>query len=147
LDSLTKDVNMSKKVLYICHNHPSLFPGGAEAYALELYRAMRVSDEFEPIFLARLGSNVAVTYRAHPGTPFSMVNGDAGQYFFFTETAHFDFFYMTSRNKDIYSIHFHEFLLAHRPDIVHFQHTLFLGYDLIRQTRHTLPHVPIVYTL
>jgi glycosyltransferase involved in cell wall biosynthesis len=30
---------------------------------------------------------------------------------------------------------------------VHFQHTLFVGYDAIRMVRRALPHVPIVYTL
>ncbi len=31
----------STKVLFICHNHPEVRPGGAEAYALELHRALR----------------------------------------------------------------------------------------------------------
>ena len=30
---------------------------------------------------------------------------------------------------------------------MHFQHTLFMGYDILRVTRNTLPDVPIVYTL
>jgi hypothetical protein len=34
-----------RKVLYVSHNHPAVRPGGAEAYALELYEAMRASDE------------------------------------------------------------------------------------------------------
>ena len=42
---------------------------------------------------------------------------------------------------------FRDFLLAQQPDIVHFQHTIFLGYDILRVTRNTLPDVPIVYTL
>jgi len=136
-----------QKVLYVCHNHPTLHPGGAEAYALELYKAMRESDEFKPIFLARIGSTVATERRPHSGTPFSTVNGDGNQYFFFTETSGFDFFYMTLRDKDVYTKYFHEFLLAHRPDVIHFQHTQFLGLDLIRQARNTLPDAAIVYTL
>ena len=47
------------KVLYVVHNHPTLHPGGAEAYALELYEAMRETPEVEPVLLARIGSNVA----------------------------------------------------------------------------------------
>ena len=42
---------------------------------------------------------------------------------------------------------FRDFLLAQRPDIVHVQHTIFLGYDVLRVIRNTLPDVPIVYTL
>src|SRR6266498_3603214 len=142
---------MSKrKVLYICHNHPSLHPGGAETCALELYEAMRASDEFEPIFLARIGSTSSIERPPHPGTPFSTVstvNGDKNQYFVHAEMSDFDMFYLSLRNKDIYTVHFHEFLAAHQPDIVHFQHTHFLGYDLIREVRATLPDAPIVYTL
>jgi glycosyltransferase involved in cell wall biosynthesis len=135
------------RVLYVLHNHPELHPGGAEAYALEVYEAMRDSRAVEPILLARIGSNVARTRTAHPGTPISSVNGDPNQYFVFTETEHFDFFHMTSRDKSLYSRHLTDFLLAHRPDIVHLQHTQFIGMDLITQIHRVLPHVPIVYTL
>src|SRR5205085_6022781 len=68
------------RVLYVSHNHPTLHPGGAEAYALELYEAMRDTTEVEPVLLARIGSNVARQRVAHAGTPFSAVNGDPGQY-------------------------------------------------------------------
>ena len=54
---------------------------------------------------------------------------------------------MTSRDENLYSKPFRDFLLAYKPDVVHFQHTLFLGYDLVRKTRNTLPDAAIVYTL
>jgi glycosyltransferase involved in cell wall biosynthesis len=135
------------RVLYIAHNHPTLHPGGAEAYALELYEAMREAPGVEPLLLARIGSNVARRRVAHPGTPFSSVNGDPGQYFVFTETEHFDFFTLTSRDKSLYSRHLTDFLLAHRPDVVHLQHTHFIGLDLLSQIRRVLPDAAIVYTL
>jgi glycosyltransferase involved in cell wall biosynthesis len=40
-----------------------------------------------------------------------------------------------------------DFLLAQRPDVVHFQHTLFIGLEAIREVRNTLPDAAIVYTL
>jgi len=135
------------RVLYVSHNHPTLHPGGAEAYALELYEAMRDTTEVEPVLLARIGSNVARQRVAHAGTPFSAVNGDPGQYFVFTETDHFDFFTLTSRDKTLYSQHLANFLLAHRPDVVHLQHTHFIGLDLLSQIRRVLPEAAIVYTL
>jgi glycosyltransferase involved in cell wall biosynthesis len=135
------------RVLYVAHNHPTLHPGGAEAYALELYEAMREVAGVEPILLARIGSNVARRRVSHPGTPFSSVNGDPNQHFVFTETEHFDFFALTSRDKSLYSRHLTDFLLAHRPDVVHVQHTHFIGLDLISHIRRVLPGVPIVYTL
>ena len=135
------------KVLYVLHNHPALHPGGAEAYAVELYERLRDSDEFEPLLVARIGPNVASARGSHPGAPFSAVGDDPSQYFLFTSTDRFDFFTMTSRDKGLYTQHFPEFLRAHRPDIVHFQHTLFLGYDLIAAVRRILPDAPIFYTL
>jgi glycosyltransferase involved in cell wall biosynthesis len=135
------------KVLYVAHNHPTLHPGGAEAYALELYKAMRETPGVEPILLTRIGSNVARRRVSHPGTPFSAVNGDPGQYFVFTETEHFDFFTLTSRDKALYTRHLTDFLLAHRPDVVHLQHTHFIGVDLLSQVRRVLPDAAVVYTL
>jgi glycosyltransferase involved in cell wall biosynthesis len=135
------------RVLYVAHNHPTLHPGGAEAYALELYEAMREAPGVDPVLLARIGSNVARQRVAHPGTPFSSVNGDPNQYFVFTETEHFDFFTLTSRDKSLYSQHLTNFLLAHRPDVVHLQHTHFIGLDLLSQIRRVLPEAAIVYTL
>jgi glycosyltransferase involved in cell wall biosynthesis len=135
------------KVLYVSHNHPTLHPGGAEAYALELYEAMRDEPGVEALLLARIGSNVARQRVAHPGTPFSSVNDDPNQYFVFTETEHFDFLNLTSRDKSLYSRHLTDFLLAHRPDVVHLQHTHFIGLDLLGQIRRVLPEARIVYTL
>jgi glycosyltransferase involved in cell wall biosynthesis len=136
-----------QKVLYVCHNHPMLFPGGVECYALQLYEAIHDTEEFEPLLLARIGPTENGKRRPHLGTPFSALNQDPNQYFCFTETAQFDLFCMTSRDKELYTRHFHEFLLVHRPDVIHFQHTFFLGCEMIRQARNTLPNVPILYTL
>jgi glycosyltransferase involved in cell wall biosynthesis len=137
------------KILYILHNHPTLHPGGAEAYAVELYEAMQASSEFEPLLIARTGSNpnFKIPRTDHPGAPFSSVNGDPHQYFIFTDMDNFDFFTMSSRDKSLYTTYFEDFLLAHKPDVVHFQHTLFIGYDLISETRRVLPEAPILYTL
>jgi glycosyltransferase involved in cell wall biosynthesis len=137
-----------RKVLYISHNHPSVRPGGAEAYALELYEEMRASEEFEPIFLAKGGPPLSETGRLHNGTHFGPINKDNNQYFFYTDGYVFDWLYGTiNSDKEIYTKHFHEFLITFQPDVVHFQHTLHLGYDLIRQTRNSLPNAVIIYTL
>jgi glycosyltransferase involved in cell wall biosynthesis len=135
------------KVLYVVHNHPTLHPGGAEAYALELHEAMRDTPGVESVLLARIGTNVARNRVSRPGTPFSSVNGDPNQHFIFTETDHFDFFTLTSRDKSLYSQHLTNFLLAHRPDVVHIQHTHFIGLDLLSLIRRVLPDAAIVYTL
>lgn len=136
-----------RKVLYICHNHPMVRPGGAEGYALELHEALRTSAEFEPIFLARTASPIPVVDQFHQETLITPIDKQSGQYFIHSDEADYDWFFGTSRNKKIYTKHFREFLVTHQPDIVHFQHSLFLGYDLIRETKNTLPDAPIIYTL
>ena len=139
---------MSKnKVLYVLHNHPSVRPGGAEGYALELYNAMRLSGDFEPILLARTGPPMSKSMQNHPGTVFAPVNEDFNQYFIYTNAVNFDWFNGAPRGKDILTEQYHRFLETYKPDVVHFQHTLYLGYDMILQTRRTLPDARIVYTL
>jgi glycosyltransferase involved in cell wall biosynthesis len=134
-------------VLYVVHNHPSVMPGGAETYALELYEAMRSSGRYEAMLLARTGPPVSRGRRVHEGTLLEPVGGDPNQYYFHTDIEDYDWFLSTSRNKDVYTRFYREFLLAVRPDVVHFQHTLFFGYDILRETRRTLPDAAIVYTL
>jgi glycosyltransferase involved in cell wall biosynthesis len=135
------------KVLYVLHNHPVLHPGGAEQYALELHRALRASNEIEPILVARTGPSPGRKDSSHPGAPFSLVEDQPDEYLVYTEWDGFDFFHQTSRDKALFSTYFANFLRAHKPDVVHFQHTLFIGCDLISQVRRTLPNAPILYTL
>jgi glycosyltransferase involved in cell wall biosynthesis len=135
------------KVLYVLHNHPTLHPGGAEQYALELHRALRASGDIEPILVARTGPSPGRQDTSHPGSPFSLVEDQPDEYLVYTEWDGFDFFHLTSRDKALFSTYFANFLRAHNPDVVHFQHTLFIGLDLISEVRRTLPDAPILYTL
>src|SRR5688572_21477974 len=105
---------MKTRVLYVCHNHPSVRPGGAEAYALELYEAMRATDEFEPIFLAK-GGPPNSKRRPNKGAMVGPVNGDANQYFLFTEGYSFEAFAGAVADKTFYTRHFRDFLQAVRP--------------------------------
>jgi glycosyltransferase involved in cell wall biosynthesis len=142
------DASGSKlKVLLICHNHPALYPGGTEAYALETFNEMRASDEVEPMFLARVGKTASTHPVPHPGTPFSVFDGDGQQSFIHSETAEFDWLTLATRRKELFTTHLREFLMTHRPDVIHVHHTLYLGIDLLREIRSTLPDVPIVHSL
>jgi glycosyltransferase involved in cell wall biosynthesis len=135
-----------KKVLYVIHGHPAIRPGGAEGYTLELYEAMRESAEFEPILLARNGPPHSPP-TAHEGTRSALVGNDPSQFLFETDAGGYEWLFGRSGNKVALTRYYRDFLLAHKPDIVHFQHTLFMGYDMIRATRRTLPAAAIVYTL
>jgi len=138
---------MTRRVLSICHNHPSVRPGGAEAYAYELHRALSASPDYEPILLAKGGPPVGHSGSVHGGTCFGPVGTAEDEYFFYTDGYDFDYLFGTQPGKDFYTRHFRAFLQAYEPDIVHFQHTLFLGYDMIREVKNALPDTPIVYTL
>jgi glycosyltransferase involved in cell wall biosynthesis len=122
--------------------------GGAEIYAHELHRALRRNDDWEPTFLARSGPPQSPTGAPRVGTRLSPVEGVDDEYLLYPEDYDFDWLMGTMRqSKALYTYDLRRFLLAARPDVVHFQHTLFIGYDAIRETRRTLPEVPIVYTL
>src|SRR5437588_6953694 len=142
------DASASKlKFLLICHNHPALYPGGTEAYALETFNEMRASGEVEPMFLARVGTTASTRPVPHPGTPFSVFEGDSQQTFIHSEIAEFDWLTLATRRKELFTTHLREFLMTHRPDVIHVHHTLYLGIDLLREIRSTLPDVPIVHSL
>jgi glycosyltransferase involved in cell wall biosynthesis len=138
----------ARRVLQICHNHPRLRPGGAEIYAHELHRHLRRDSEWEPIFLARSGPPHAREGLDPDGTRIGAIEGEDDEYLLHTEGLDFDWMFGTMRRrKDLYTEDLRRFLLALRPDVVHFQHTLFVGYDAIREVRRTLPGVPVLYTL
>ena len=137
-----------RRVLQICHNHPQVRAGGAEVYARELHRGLRRDHSWEPIFLARSGPPQSGEGPPHPNAPLSPVEGSDDEYLIYPEAYDFDWLFGTMRQrKGLYTKHLRRFLLTVQPDVVHFQHTLFIGYDAIRETRRTLPDVPIVYTL
>ncbi len=138
---------MSLKVLYIAHNHPTVRPGGAEQHALELHRAMAAIPGVESVLLTKGGPPVGQIGRVHEGTFVAPVGSRADEYFLHTDGYYFDYLNGTTTSKQLLTKHFRTFLLAIKPDVVHIQHTLFLGYDLIREVRNTLPRAPIIYTL
>jgi glycosyltransferase involved in cell wall biosynthesis len=134
------------KVLFVLHNHPTVRPGGAEMYAIELYEALKSSPHIEPMLVAGMQPK-GPQPSGHPGTPFKTLPEDQNQYLVITEMEGFDFFLGTMRDKSLYTRYFDEFLRAHQPDVVHFQHTQFIGYDLVSLVSRVLPQAPILYTL
>jgi glycosyltransferase involved in cell wall biosynthesis len=141
---------MKRTVLYVVHNHPSVRPGGAEVYAYELFRSMRRAPAFDAVLLAKSGPPVSSIGNTHAGTCIAPIRGEPQQYFVYTDGYHeeYDWIFGTfRRSKELHTKHLRGFLEAIRPDVVHFQHTLFLGYDVLRLTRNVLPDAPIVYTL
>ena len=112
------------KVLLVCHNHPHIRPGGAEGYAFNLYEALLRAGEFQPVFLGRTGAASPVTHvpPAHRYTPVSAVNRDPNQYLLYTDLTKLDYLFHRSADKETITKDYAEFLLSHKPDVVHFQH-------------------------
>jgi glycosyltransferase involved in cell wall biosynthesis len=137
----------SQRVLLVVHNHPELLVGGVEMYVKNLYDAFLEADGVEPILLARAGRPFTPTDAPHEDTPLALVNEDPNQYLLYTDFWDFDqLFGRLDKTKGEIARAFEEFLLAQRPDVIHFQHSTYLGYDMVRVARNTLPDVPIVYT-
>jgi glycosyltransferase involved in cell wall biosynthesis len=140
-----------RRLLYISSNHIAIRPGGLESYTHDLYEAFRGSDEFEPIFIARAGPPSTEPTCDHGWSPFAMVGDDPNQYLFYTNTfvdqSAYDPLFGRWNTKVSLTRFFRDFLVAQQPDVIHIHHTIFLGYDLIRVIKNTLPGVPIVYTL
>jgi glycosyltransferase involved in cell wall biosynthesis len=116
-------------------------------YALELFEALRASDQIEPILVARADLRKAEESGLYAGATFKTVEGDPQQYFMFTDFEEFDPVLGTSGAKSLYTTEFANFLRAEQPAIVHFQHTHMIGYDIVTMTRRVLPDAPILYTL
>ena len=135
-----------KKILFISHNHPAFRPGGAESFAMDLHEALEKAGEFEPIFLARM-ENAERSPALRGRTPIASLDGRPGQYFLYTEWSDWNFLYGRLEDRTVLTQHFRDFLVAERPDVIHFQHSRFMGYDMVRIARNTLPHAPILYML
>jgi glycosyltransferase involved in cell wall biosynthesis len=136
-----------KKVLFVLHNHPSLGPGGAEAYALNLFRALRESGDYEPLVVARASPDNPRAVGAHWDASFTAIGDSTDEFLVFVREHQYEKLFMRSLAKRLLARDWADFLRAHAPDVVHFQHTLFIGCDLISTVRRTLPKSPIVYTL
>jgi glycosyltransferase involved in cell wall biosynthesis len=131
------------KVLQVLPSHPWIEPGGApETYALELHQAMLQSEALEPVLLGRTGGG-----RHRAGSAFNPVDGDPSQYLVRIEDGGWDVFHMTYGEKSLYTRFFADFLRAQDPDVVHLQHSLFVGCELVSLVRRLLPSAAIVYTL
>ena len=140
-----------RRLLYVSSNHLSVRPGGLESYTQDLYEAFQRSDAFEPIYIARAGEPFTEDASPNGSSPFAIVGADPNQYLLYTDTfaaPHpYDALLGRRPDKQVLTRYFSDFLRAQKPDIVHFHHTNFFGYDVLRVTRNALPNVPIVYTL
>ena len=132
----------TKKVLIIAHNHPHFFPGGAEIFAYDLFKAIRQHTEYQPFFLAAADPH---SREVHTGTPFQMLVDSDDEALFWGGA--FDFFYQSQQILNFIYLDFKAFLQQLQPDVIHFHHTIRFGVEAIQVARQTLPNVKIVFTI
>jgi len=134
--------------LYIAHGHPDISPGGGELAAYRLYQAMRESGEYEAFFLFRSADRRALEY----GCPISRYGEDDHVYQLVSLAEEHDLFHLSAIDGDLRRVAAHlralkDFLIALQPDIVHFQHFLFIGLEAVSLVRRFAPGARIVMTL
>ena len=132
----------SLKLLTICHNHPSLHPGGTEIFAHDLHQEWRRRRSVEPLFV---GCTNQIYREQRPGTSFQTLGSSADEMVLWA--GHFDRFHQSQ--VDLYGVipDLAELLQGFRPDIVHFHHTLLVGVEALFLVRRLLPEARIVFTL
>lgn len=131
---------MSRRILVVAHNHPSLHPGGTEIFAHDLAQAYR-DEGCEVMFL---GATNAIHREPHPGTAFQATgqNGDLLLW-----SGHFDRFHLSQIDhygtlQDLGTL-----LTEFRPDVIHVHHLVLIGAEFLALARRLLPQASIVMTL
>src|SRR5262249_51525932 len=138
-----------KRVLYISHGHPNYSRGGGELAAYYMYQSMKNSAEYEPYFLARMED--PNHQLSHPGSRLMTSENDDHTHFLISNNANYDYFFQSKidsglHEADLYQA-FKEFILALKPDVVHFHHYIHMGVDLMSFVKSLLPNVRILMTL
>jgi len=129
------------RLLFVAHNHPALQPGGSEAFALALFRALRDRHGAQGLFLA--GVTDALRAR-RPGTIVQAVGTAEDE--LLVSLDRFDRFYLSQ--QDIYGLASLAPLVARTdPEVIHLHHPLLFGLEGIDMLRRAAPRARMVATL
>jgi len=123
------------RVLFLCHNHPGLQPGGTEAFARALFREMRDRRGVEGLFLAAATRTLR---EKNPGTLLSAApGGEADE--MLVALDHFDRFHLSQ--VDVYGLTatLPPLLARLEPDVIHLHHPLMWGVEAIDLLRRSAP--------
>ena len=133
-----------KRLLTISHHHPDLIRGGAQQAAYELFEGFAARPDYDAFFLA----GVQAYLQPQLVKPGAHICGFGRPNEFLMVAHAFDYFWLsnTALHKARW-YHVIDFLRELRPDIIHFNHTLHLGIELLRAAKIACPEARIVYTL
>lgn len=129
------------RVLYLCHNHPDLQPGGTEVLARGLFRELRDRRGVEGLFLAA----VTGAHRPRrPGTLLQSVGGAADEMLVWL--GQFDRFALSQPDTYGLAASLGPLVASLDPDIVHFHHMLLWGAEAVDLVRRAAPRARLVFT-
>jgi glycosyltransferase involved in cell wall biosynthesis len=128
------------RLLMICHNHPSLQPGGTEVVAHSLFRALRDQHDVEGLFLAAVSPPLR---QRHPGAMLQAVNEHPDELLVWL--GNFDRFFL--HQLDTFGLASLAPLIEQAaPDIIHIHHPLLFGVESIDLLRRCAPQAKLVFT-
>lgn len=128
------------RILYLCHNHPDLQPGGTEVLARSLFRELRDRHGVEGLFLAAV---TGAHRERRPGTMLQAIGGRPDEMLVWL--GHFDRFFLAQ--PDTYGLATLAPLIERvKPDLVHVHHPLLFGAETIDLIRRVAPRARLVFT-
>lgn len=130
------------RVLYLCHGHPALVPGGTETVAHDLFRSVRQHPGCDAMFV---GCVSPLHRQGRPDSRLQTIGRAADELLLWVGA--FDRFNIAQTETRGFASAMGELLASFRPEIVHFHHLSRLGLEAVLLTRRVLPQAKIVLTL
>lgn len=130
------------RVLFVCHGHPRLVPGGTEWVAHDLFRGLRDEGLAQATFLGC----VSPLHRAERAESRFQAIGRAGDELLLW-VGGFDRFGLAQTEPAPVERHLRALLGHLRPQIVHVHHFSRIGLEALLTVRRVLPQARIVVTL
>jgi glycosyltransferase involved in cell wall biosynthesis len=131
-----------ERILFICHGHPELVPGGTELFAHDLFRTIRDRGDAQTMFL---GCVSRLHRPSRPEIGFQAVGRSRDELLLWV--GGFDRFMLGHTDTAPFAQSLTELLSSFRPDVVHFHHFALIGLEALALTRRVLPQARIVATL
>ncbi len=129
------------RVLLVSHFHPELIRGGGQQCCYELFQGLKEEPDVAAFFLAATDDSYPALYK--PGACITGFDGRENEFLYLS--ADYDrLWHRTTSPSHIEA--FADLLETLQPDVVHFQHFMSLGIDMLTLTRAVLPQCRIVFT-
>ena len=128
------------RLLYLSHNHPQFSLGGAQIYAVNLHRQInQARDHISYLVCSREQFHKPGRMRGEfYNLPYF------NEVFFMTSTRYVDTFDLMCMEPfpDLYNL-----INTFEPDVIHFQHILGFGVNLVTEIKRLFPHIKCFLTL